>query len=162
MTQLAFLGPESEFEFWASLARRLDNVVLAKAGIEQADGFIVRSDLATREEQCLRAMEMANYLLVSAPLAESLPVAQQIVAECENAHTGLMLSRPFRLLPAVSEVSANVRSGKLGQLGLVRIHRWSPSSQGSDAPSDIILNQLIHEIDDSRQLVDGLAELVVA
>ena len=108
--------------------------------------MVIHSELAAREDECLRAAEAGKHVLVHLPLAASVESARRVMAACEQAGICLIVARPFRLLPAVREVQESLQSGKLGALGLLRTHRWQPPSK--DRPtSDIVLRHLVHEID---------------
>ena len=91
---------------------------------DEFDAVLVHGDFARRETHGQVAAEAAKHVLVEFPWTRS-PLA---LGELCRAHNRVgMVARPWRFLPCVAIVKQQLEAGKLGQLGLVRMHRWDAS-----------------------------------
>jgi predicted dehydrogenase len=79
---------------------------------------------SSREANGLIAAEAAKHVLVEAPWTTSSLVIESL---CEAHERIGMEARPWRLLPSVASVKQQLVEGKLGQLGLIRLHCWDSS-----------------------------------
>ena len=61
------------------------------------------------------------------------------LAALGQADTLLMPAYPWRFLPSVQSVKHSLNDGKLGQAGLLRIHRWLPPGEGVVSLAERIL-----------------------
>ena len=61
------------------------------------------------------------------------------LAALGQADTLLMPAHPWRFLPSVQSVKGSLNDGKLGQAGLLRIHRWLPPGEGVGSLAERIL-----------------------
>ena len=61
------------------------------------------------------------------------------LAALGQADTLLMPAHPWRFLPSVQSVKRSLDDNKLGQAGLLRIHRWLPPGEGVGVLADRIL-----------------------
>lgn len=110
------------------------------------DALIVQSRVGGRLALCDLAVRGSKHLLVEEPLAPDVRSANEILTRCTRAGVRLMVGQPYRFLPSVQVVKSALASGKLGDPGLVRIHRWNPADpatqatpSGSDASREIDL-----------------------
>lgn len=103
----------------------LDDLLLHHAGV--FDALIVHDAVGAIEDECRRAVDMGKHLLVSAPQLDS-PGLLEIGNAAEQAKLRFMWGPPVRHLPAVKIMKESLASGKMGELGLVRMHHWEPSA----------------------------------
>jgi predicted dehydrogenase len=73
------------------------------------------------------------------PLLANTSGALRAISEASNQGS-LMPATPWRFIPAIQAVKASIDTGKLGEIGLIRIHRWNArATEGSyGIPSRII------------------------
>jgi predicted dehydrogenase len=64
-------------------------------------------------------------------------------------------------MPSQQEVKSALTDGKLGEPGLLRIHRWAESTDQSNT-DDIVMNQTVDGIDLAIWLFDGMPTEVYA
>lgn len=88
------------------------------------DAVVIHSPSSFHERQCRLAAEAGKHLLVATPLALSTNAGAAIVDACRDADIRLMLGRSLRFSPAVQSLKNSVDSGRLGESGLLRLHRW--------------------------------------
>jgi predicted dehydrogenase len=110
------------------ILRRLPQ--LTPAGFADAEAVVLEG--ADASAKALEAARARKHILLAAPLASTLEAADRLLTECANANVRLMAANPARFLPSVQAIKSTLDSGKLGQPGLLRIHRWEPrSTQGA-------------------------------
>lgn len=72
------------------------------------------------------AARAGKHVLVESPLALSTHAADEAIAACRQADVRLMVGHSTRFQPSQQAVKQTLDEGKLGEPGLVRIHRWEP------------------------------------
>jgi myo-inositol 2-dehydrogenase/D-chiro-inositol 1-dehydrogenase len=91
-----------------------------------------------------RAAEAGKHVLINGPLAASVAEGERVIAACAAAGVKLMVGPSARFLPTLQVVKESLDAGKLGEPGLLRIHRWE---QDTLQPSLPLLLDLTCEID---------------
>ena len=66
-----------------------------------------------------------------------------------------MIDRRKRFLPGVATIKENLASGRLGALGLLRIHRWTPRRDSTSPAQETTLGSVVEEVDLARWLFDS-------
>lgn len=127
--RLGLVGQPGETDSWANLAPRIqackvstvaDSVEAALADDPDVDALVVHSPC-----DAILAADAGKHVLASAPVGESLEEAGSVVDACSRAGVNLSLCQTLRYLPANQIVSERLTSGKLGEPGLLRVHRWN-------------------------------------
>ncbi len=169
MIRLALLGCGGAIERYAVIASRLRDVTFTVVAEPDADTARrgartlhatasvggVDSLLATCGDQFdalllgsaafpvdagKRAATAGKHLLVKTSLLGSVAAVDEIVEACRTAGVQLMTGEAARFLPSVRTIKACLDDGKLGEPGLLRLHRWQP---GHGSP----LGELTSDID---------------
>jgi len=86
---------------------------------DQADVFdavVIEADQATAESLAKAASSLGKPVLVG-------PCSLGVL---DRTDTLIMPSHPWRFMPSIQSVKGSLDAGKLGQAGLLRIHRWLP------------------------------------
>ena len=100
----------------------------------QADAFdavVIDADQGAAERLAKAASAIGKPVLTG-PAGGNLDALGQ-------ADTLLMPAHPWRFLPSVQSVKRSLDDNKLGQAGLLRIHRWLPPGEGVGVLADRIL-----------------------
>ena len=140
---------------------------------EDMDGFdAVVIDAPNRAHASLvkAAAILGKHVLVETPLALSSADAEEVTSACRAADVRLMVGTASRFVPATRVVKDSVDSGKLGQPGLLRIHRWESRDTGdwptleAEAALDggPVMGQVIRELDLATWLFDAAPTEVYA
>ncbi len=99
------------------------------------DAVLLPSAIVIGERGCERAAEAGKHVLVESPFAISKNAASQIIAACRSASVRLMVGQSLRFSPALRTVMENLDAGRLGEPGLLRIHRWNAVAGTLRVPS---------------------------
>jgi len=99
--------------------------------VDAFDAVVIDTDQVTAERLAKAAWALGKPLLAGA-------VGGNITALGE-ADTLLMPAHPWRFLPSVQSVKRSLDDGKLGQAGLLRIHRWQPPDEDVGSLADRVL-----------------------
>jgi len=78
------------------------------------------------------------------------------IAALGQADTLLMPAHAWRFLPAIQAVKRSLDAGKLGDPGLLRIHRWLPPG----APPESLTERILPDADLACWMFDGAPEKV--
>ena len=135
--RLALIGDKADHRGYAKIASRLEGVSLTNVSLADAgetlqnhsgdfDAAAIHSAGSRQEELALLAVAAEKHVLLETP-AVSLESARRLQTACEAANVRWMLGQSSRFLPSMAEVKASVCSGRLGEPGLLRVHRWAPS-----------------------------------
>lgn len=133
--RLGLVGKPEKTAFWANLATRIqacevsttaNSIETALADDPDLDAVVLDSPV-----DAILAANAGRHVLVSAPVGESLDEAGSVVDACSRAGVKLSLCQTLRYLPANQIVRDRLTSGKLGEPGLLRVHRWSADPDSS-------------------------------
>ena len=127
--RLGLVGKPDETDFWVNLAPRIqacevsivaDSVEAALADDPDMDALVLDSPA-----DAILAADAGMHVLISAPGGESIEEAGAVVDACSRAGVNLSLCQTLRYLPANQIVRDRLSCGKLGEPGLLRVHRWN-------------------------------------
>jgi predicted dehydrogenase len=110
------------------------------------------------------AAAAGKHVFIETPLAPSTEAADAAIEACRSAGVRLMVGQSTRFMPSNQRVKESLASGKLGALGLLRIHRWEPMGAGgwrqlvldSEDGSGTVMRQVIRELDMANWLFEAL------
>src|SRR5947209_10239775 len=91
---------------------------------EAFDAVLIHSAVSARETHSRSAIDAGKHVFVKAPVALSTEGADALIEACRAAEVRLMVGETQRFLPAVQAIKESLDAAKLGEPGLLRIHRW--------------------------------------
>jgi predicted dehydrogenase len=119
------------------------------------DAVIIDSPDRYSADQAVAAAQAGKHVLVEMPLALSSNEADKVIAACHSAGVCLMVGQATRFLPSHQVIKTSLDTRKLGEPGLVRIHRWETveiastendeSTKDGDAPS--LIRRIVRDVD---------------
>jgi predicted dehydrogenase len=134
MIRLAMCGTdEATARYWAA---RLKGAVLAP--LEEADAVIAESWPAGIDT-ALAALLAGRHVLLPAGACDSVESLDSLIAAAKRGGVRLGVANPERYIPSRRLIKEQLDSGKLGDVGLVRIHRWETSPGQFDDPAKLPL-----------------------
>ena len=157
MIRLALVGC-SNVSLYERLARRLPSAdivaivdpdssgSLREAELESCDAVIIESSAAQRADLTVQAAEARKHVLVTPPFAPTIEDADRVIESCRTVGVCLMVGQRKRFLPAVATIKQSLADGKLGALGLVRLHRWEPRASAGAALEDVSSEPVIEDV----------------
>ncbi|MBM3833830.1 MAG: Gfo/Idh/MocA family oxidoreductase [Verrucomicrobia bacterium] len=101
------------------------------------DAMLLHSASRFKEQHGARAAQAGKHILCQSPMALFRHEAAEIISVSRAARICLMIGQDLRFAPAIRVVKENGESGRLGEPGLLRIHRWQ-ASECSPGLSDIL------------------------
>ncbi len=104
-----------------------------------------------------QAANAGKHVFVAGMLGMSIAQLDEVICASEAAGVRLMAGLATRYLPSQQTVKNAIKSGDLGELGLVRIHRWEAGANGANA-----IEQVASEIDVANWLFEDLPSEVYA
>ncbi|MDP6750252.1 MAG: Gfo/Idh/MocA family oxidoreductase [Candidatus Poribacteria bacterium] len=129
--------------------------------LDTFDAVLILESSSSRASLAIRSAEAGKHVLVASPFAPSAKAAEDIISACRSANVKLMVGHSLRFMPSQQEVKSALTDGKLGEPGLLRIHRWAESTDQSNT-DDIVMNQTVDGIDLAIWLFDGMPTEVYA
>ncbi len=129
--------------------------------LDAFDAVLILESSDSRVSLAMRSAETGKHVSVASPLAPSAQTAEDIINACRSANVRLMVSNSLRFMPSQQEVKAALTDGKLGEPGLLRMHRWTKSTAHHDANS-IMMRQTVDGIDLAIWLFDEMPTEVYA
>ena len=119
---------------------------LLEGGADAFDAVIIPESNHARSCLALQAAEAGKHVLTASPLAPSAEEVERVVDACQSAGVRLMASSSLRFMPSQQAVKDALAEGKLGEPGLLRMHRWSQPS-GENNADEIVLGGSVNGID---------------
>ena len=193
MTRLALVGHGPDDEAYARIAPRAAGAPIAAVtdGAQVAsndaialptirelldthpdaiDAVIIQTPTDKRAGQITAAATAGKHVLAQGPLGCSASEARETAEACAGADVALMAGQIDRYRPEIGAVRASMDAGQMGQLGLVRSHRWQPPPTGGptswrldpDRSGGIFIHELTRDIDLAAWLFDGPPDTVFA
>lgn len=104
--------------------------------LDQFDGVVVHTEIATRAQVVLRAAQSVKHILVASPIAETEEQARELVEACRKSGAMIMPGLSMRFEPSQVSIMRALSDGKLGDPGLLRIHLWQSSTVGGGGASE--------------------------
>ena len=191
MTRLALIGGGENAASFSTVAPRLPNLVfvavvdpepdmakhiaasfgasitvnslddLLDQHLDAFDAVLILESSGSRASLAIRSAEAGKHVWVNSPLALSTKAAEDVISACRSANVRLMVGHSLRFIPSQQEIKAALTDGKLGEPGLLRMHRWTESTDQSNT-DDIVMNQTVDGIDLAIWLFDGMPTEVYA
>ena len=149
--RLALVGPPEDAVGWRDAAQRLQGglftvavdtkvaavaeavgVATAVASLEAAlkthgddfDAVVICSPHHHNPAVARLAADAGKHLLVEAPVAQTLAEAEATIAACDRAGVCFAVGQTLRFYPGNQTILDRISTGKLGEPGLWRVHRW--------------------------------------
>jgi myo-inositol 2-dehydrogenase/D-chiro-inositol 1-dehydrogenase len=124
------------------------------------DAVVIDTPNRSHASHIAAAAMLDKHVLVEAPMALASADAEEVANACHSAGVRLMVGAVARFVPATQVVKDSIDSGKIGQPGLLRIHRWESRDTG-DWPTleagvaidgGTVISQVVRELDLARWL----------
>jgi len=133
--RLALVGPASIVAARSELLQRVpDAIVTVTAESMEAawrDGDDFDAAVVGCSADARLAAERGKHVLVDAPCADSCDTAETLIEVCQQAKVMLAVGGLPRDAPACQAIIDRLASGKLGDPGLLRVHRWRSDAERS-------------------------------
>ena len=98
-------------------------------------GVLVHGAADTRLDDAAAAARHGKHVLLELPPAAAADALAALGDECAAAGVCLMIGGTLRFLPSQQVLKQRLDSGKLGELGLLRAHRWHAGVGTGAAPA---------------------------
>jgi len=138
MLQLAIVGGSGWIDQWSGVGCRLRDATITqtcKSAKQLAEPSFDAAIVECASDGSFVA-ELGKPLMVPFDASGLTDLALQ----CEQSGSLLTLFQPLRVLPSIQTLRQDLASGNLGNLGLVRLHRWSHSTNSQLANDlDVVL-----------------------
>ena len=132
MVRLALLGDAGRADQLMKLMPRVEGakVTVRAAGVDQIvadhDAFDAAIVLFAKDiRDCEQLVTAGKHLLVPITCRFSTRAIRNLDDQCQQQGLCLMAGGTDRLVPSLQAVRQSLVGGKLGEPGLVRVHRWS-------------------------------------
>ncbi len=157
MIRLALVGC-SNVPLYERLARRLpaadivaavdpdSSGALREADLASCDAVIIQSSAALRTYLTAQAAEARKHVLVAPSFASTIDDADRVIESCREAGICFMVGQRKRFLPGVATIKQSLADGKLGALGLLRVHRWEPQASAGAALEDVSFEPVLEDL----------------
>lgn len=160
MIRLAITGDFQGAAEYAAVAPRLQNASFVASGDSDHDAVLIHSTIESRAALALEAANAGKHVLVEAPFARNAGEADRVIEACHRRGVRLMVGQSLRFLPGIEAIGASLSSGKLGDPGFLRIHRWEPA--GLAKKGETLLDRVVREIDVANWIFGSLPTEVYA
>ncbi len=172
MIRLAVVG--SENGPWAEAALRLrEATIVLKENDSREDPsfFLAPTDCeavvfagpgTARPNSVQRCLAAGKHVLLT--VAAGLSSETLLELSSHAVRTGLQLAmvNPDRFLPSRQLIRQQLDAGKLGQPGLIRLHRWEFLPRNAEEASDALPQPLVRDLDVTQWLMGRFPEVVFA
>ena len=169
--RLALVGPPEAAVVWRDAAQRLrggrftvavdENVAAAaeavgvatavasledalKAHDDEFDAAVICAPHHHNPAIARLAADAGKHLLVEAPVAQKLAEAKATIAACDRAGVCFAVGQTLRFYPGNQTILDRISTGKLGERGLWRVHRWR---EKQDAREPTLLERIYGDVD---------------
>ena len=131
-----------------------------------AEAVILATPTALHAEQAVACLETGLPVLVEKPLAHDLAAGRRIVEASERTGVPVLVGHHRRHSPRIRTAKAEIERGTLGRILLVDALTWFAKPEPYFAPDwrrrkggGPVLTNLVHVIDDLRNLVGEIVEV---
>ena len=100
---------------------------------EDVDGIVIHAPPRSLQEAVKAGCQAGKPVLAGPLIARNGKEVDAFTTELEQGL--LMPACPWRFVPAIQSVKASIEAGKLGEIGLIRMHRWN--SAATEVSSDL-------------------------
>ncbi|MCL2330410.1 MAG: Gfo/Idh/MocA family oxidoreductase, partial [Phycisphaerae bacterium] len=95
------------------------------------DAVVLRGSCATRAAQIQQIAKAGKHVLAKGPLGLTVSEVDAVTQASQATNVCLMVSHSLRFVPAHQVVKQRIQVGKLGDPGLLRVHRWNPAKSAN-------------------------------
>lgn len=131
-----------------------------------AEAVILATPTTLHAEQAVTCLEVGLPVLVEKPLAHDLAAGRRIVEASERTGVPVLVGHHRRHSPWIRAAKAEIERGTLGRVVLVDALTWFAKPEAYFAPewrrrkgAGPVLTNLVHVIDDLRNLVGEIVEV---
>ncbi len=103
---------------------------------EDVDGIVIHAPSRFLQGAVKTGCQAGKPVLAGPLLARKGKEIDAFITELEQGL--LMPACPWRFVPAIQSVKASIEAGKLGEIGLIRMHRWNSADTSIDLSDRII------------------------
>ena len=153
----------------AEAARRLGAGLQAASLVELLDGHpdccscvLVHGAADTRLDDAEAAMRHGKHVLLELPAAADAARLAALGEQCGTAGVCLMIGGTLRFVPSQQVLKQCLDAGKLGELGLLRAHRWHAGAGNATGAAPAWQDLAAPYLDLANWLFDGCPERVYA
>jgi len=136
---------------------------LLAVNADDFDAVLIHQPVESVTSIAEAAANAGKHLMISSPLAPTAAAAADIVEACRIAGVRLMAGQSLRFMPSQQTVKDALAAGKLGDPGLLRIHRWRPPrNDKTSKQNDVMMELALDGIDLANWLFAELPTEVYA
>ena len=136
--RLAVVGCPADVGLWQDIAARLsdgcivhlgDSIIGDSVGSvvdrhqDEFDAIVICNPL-DNERAIHLAIKAEKHVLIASPLADTRSGADSIIEACQEAGVRFAVCDTLRFHPSSQAIMDRLTDGKLGDPGLLRVHRW--------------------------------------
>lgn len=121
---------------------------------DDVDVVVVACPTPQHAQYCCMAAEAGKHVFCEKPLARTLDQGERIVEAVGRAGVGMMVGHVVRFFPEYAAATAEVHSGAVGKVGMVRTSRINtlPGGPGSwfrdyQMSGGVTLDMVVHDLD---------------
>lgn len=172
MIRLAVVGGENGP--WAEAALRLREATIVMKGNdsgEEPSVFLAPTDCeavvfagtgTTSPNSVRRCLAAGKHVLLTVDAGLSSETLLELSSHAVRTGWQLALVNPDRFLPSRQLIRQQLDAGKLGQPGLIRLHRWEFLPQNAEEISEALPQPLVRDLDVTQWLMGRFPEVVFA
>ena len=113
--------------------------------------MVIPSPLRHDPSAARLAAEAKKHVLVGSPAAGTLEEVGATIDACKKAGVTFAVGQTLRCTPSIQTIKKSLAGGKLGEPGILRVHRWRGKENGS--PTTLV-EKLFTDIDLALWLFD--------
>ncbi len=122
MIRVALEASDDLKQQYLALSPRLNGGQIVE--YSDADAVLIEADTDAHSKFACQAAAAGKHVLISTPVASTVSDADSVIEACQSAGVRLMIGQHLRFHPSIAQVKECLESDKLGEPGLLRIHRW--------------------------------------
>ena len=88
------------------------------------DAIIINTSLVNNSEIASLASSAQKHIMINAPLANTFVEAKEVIEKSKQNNICFAVRETLRFNPSIQIIKNCLNSGKLGDPGLLRVHRW--------------------------------------
>ena len=135
VVRLALIGSAGDIALKCELLLRLRDTVITVRGDSIEAALREGSEFDAAVVSCFAdaryVAECGKHVFIDAPFADSFQDAEKLIAICQMSDVILAVGGLTRNAPACQTIIDRMSRGKLGDPGLLRVHRWCTSTERS-------------------------------
>ena len=127
-----------------------------------SDAVLFVKSCPLQAELIERCLSSGKHVLLAAESWLSSDLLERLSVAARQAGVQLAVVNPARFLPSRQLIRQQLDAGKLGEPGLVRVHRWEPATAANDRPSLGLPTPLMRDLELAVWLIGRPPNLVYA